>query len=263
MNIAIIGAGNGGTSILKSLSRLDEINIEIMIDTDLNAPGIILAKELGVNFSNTINDIDSKTIDMIIEATGVEKVTKLLYENYSNECKIIDSQGALLIMSLVERDNETLERLNEQMAIINETSSVVQNQLGEITSSVKTIHNVSENLISTAKNSNDYIKESDNIIKYVNKIAHQTKILGINANIEAARSGEHGRGFSVVSNEIQKLASDSENFASKINDILTKLSNEIKKINKEIDNLNTLSTTQLKASENVSVAVDKLKDETK
>lgn len=262
MKIAIVGAGNGGTAILKSLSKIEEISIEIIVDTNLNAPGILLAKELGIKYSNSIDDINCKNLDMIIEATGVEKVSMLLNEKFGNSCKIIDSEGAYLIMTLVERDMQTLEKLNAQMAIINDTSSVVQKQLEDITSSVKNIHNVSENLLNTAEVSNKYIEESDKIVNYVNKIAQQIKILGLNANIEAARAGKHGRGFSVVANEIQKLANNSETFAKEINEMLVKLANEIKKINIEIDNLKKLSQIQLNASETVSVAVERLKSET-
>ncbi|WP_069649873.1 methyl-accepting chemotaxis protein [Caloranaerobacter ferrireducens] len=262
MKIAIVGAGNGGTAILKSLAKIEEISIEIIIDTNLNAPGILLAKELGIRFSDSIDDINCNILDMVIEATGVEKVSMLLNEKFGGSCKIIDSEGAYLIMTLVEREVKTLEKLNSQMSVIADTSSVVQRQLEDITSSVKSIHNVSENLLNTAEVSSKYIEESDKIVSYVNKIAQQIKILGLNANIEAARAGEHGRGFSVVANEIQKLANSSETFAKEINEMLVKLANEIRKINVEIDNLKKLSQIQLDASETVSVAVERLKSET-
>ncbi|SHH62414.1 Methyl-accepting chemotaxis protein (MCP) signalling domain-containing protein [Caloranaerobacter azorensis DSM 13643] len=262
MKIAIVGAGNGGTAILKSLSKIEGINIEIIVDTNLNAPGILLAKELGIKYSDSIDDINCNNLDMIIEATGVEKVSKLLNEKSNGKCKIIDSEGAFLIMTLVERETKTLEKLNSQMSVIADTSSVVQMQLDEITSSIKNIHNISENLLNTAEASNKYIEKSDKIVSYVNKIAQQIKILGLNANIEAARAGEHGKGFSVVANEIQKLANNSESFAKEINEMLVKLANEIRKINGEIDNLKKLSQVQLNASETVSSALERLKSET-
>lgn len=262
MNIAIVGAGNGGTNILKSLSRVDEVNVDIIVDTNLNAPGISLAKELGINYSKSVDDINASNLDVIIEATGIEAVANEVYEKFSSDCKIIDSTGAFLIMTLVERDIETLEKLNKQMDIINETSTVVQDQIKEISDSVERIHDVTNNLISTTETSNKYIDKSDKIINYVNKIAQQTKILGLNANIEAARAGKYGKGFSVVANEIQKLAGSSENFAKEINNILVKLSNELRKINSEIDNLKQLSEIQLGASEKVEFVVDKLKKQT-
>ena len=262
MNIAIIGAGSGGANIIKSLYKSEDLHIDIIIDPNLNAPGILLAKELGLNFSTSSDDIKCTDVDMIIEATGIDSVSATVYEKFGDSCKIIDSSGALLIMNLVERDIETVEKLNDQMKIIKDTSTVVQKELEDITTSITNIHDVSQNLQDTAETSHNYITESDKIVKYVNKIAQQIKILGLNATIEAARAGEHGKGFSVVAKEIQKLANSSETFAKEINDILVKLSGEITKINTEVDNLNGLSEIQLGASEAVSVAVDELKEQT-
>lgn len=258
MNIAIVGAGKGGKALLQSLTKIEDISVSIIIDTNINALGISLAKKLGVKYSNDLNDMECINLDMIIEATGNSDLVKKLNNEFSNKCKIIDSHGAYLIMTLVEKNNQTLDNLNRHLDLINDASSHIETQLININTSVERIYNVSENLINTAEISSKYIEKSDKIIQYVNKIAKQTKILGLNANIEAARAGEHGKGFSVVANEIQKMASSSEEFASEINDILMHLSEEIKNINKETDSLNTLSQNQLNSSEQVSAQIKRL-----
>lgn len=183
---------------------------------------------------------------------------KLLSEKYSHKCKIIDSKGALLIMTLVQRDIKTLEKLNEQITAIKSASEAIKAQVDEISTTVDSTHNVSENLLQFTQASTNYIKESDKIIQYVNNIAKQTKILGINATIEAARAGEHGRGFSVVANEVQKLAASSEGFAKEINNILKKLAGEIENVRKEVGQLDELSKLQVEATENVNSAVAEL-----
>ncbi len=255
MNIAIVGAGTGGNNIIKCLNGTKNINISLIIDKNPKAPGILLGKQLGIKCSSSMEDIRVHNIDLIIEATGSEKVSNALYNDYCSTCKIIDSTGALLIITLVEK-------LNNQIHVINDTSSVVQDQLKEISSSIKNIDTVSDGLLDSTEKSNGYIAESDKIIQYVNKIANQTKILGINATIEASRAGEHGKGFSVVANEVQKLADNSESFAKEINDLLIKLSEEIKQINKEADKLKNLSKIQIDASNDAHLAVKKLMDET-
>lgn len=262
MNIAIVGGGKGGCSILQSLSKLDDLNISIIIDKNPNAPGFKCAQELDIAHSTNINDIDGPNVDIIIEATGIESVEQEIHDSFGTSCKIISSSGAFLIMKMVENDIQTLNKLNAQMKKVSEATSSIQNQLSEITTSVNNVSNVSNHLISTVEISNRYIDDTDKITQYVNKIAQQIKILGLNANIEAARAGEKGRGFSVVAKEIQKLANDSESFAKEINTILVKLSDEIKKINAESDTLNDLSKVQITASKAVGKAINKLNEET-
>lgn len=197
-------------------------------------------------------------VDLILEATGNENLENLIREKFSHKCKVIDSKGSLLIMTLVQRDIKTLEKLNEQITAIKSASESIKAQVDEIATTVDGTHHVSENLLQFTQASINYIKESDKIIQYVNNIAKQTKILGINATIEAARAGEHGRGFSVVANEVQKLAASSEGFAKEINNILKKLGEEIQNVRKEVGQLDELSKLQVEATENVNSAVAEL-----
>jgi len=249
LNIAIVGAGTGGKSIIDAISLIDSLKITMVIDRNPDAVGIKLAKELGFPYSSSIDDIDYRTTDIVIEATGNSSLSEKLTEKFSNHCTVLDSNAARLIMALVAKNIEALEMVNHQMNIISETSSTVEAELNSICDSIDSIHTVSDNLIVSSKNSTQYIQQSDKIIQYVNKIAKQTKILGINASIESARAGEHGKGFAVVANEVQKLANDSENFAHEINEILLKLEEETLTVNSEVDQLRSLSAIQIKASD--------------
>ena len=261
MNIVIIGAGAGGTSILKSLNGIEGIRINMIIDKNLDAPGIQLAKKLRIKYSQSIDDINTNNTDVIIEVTGNGKVEEIVVNKFRSECTIINSKAAKLFMTLVKKDEESLEKINKQVSSINDASLVIQDQLKDIAVSVEDIHSVSESLLSSTKISNEYIENSDKIIKYVNEISRQTKILGINASIESARAGEEGRGFAVVAKEVQKLANDSASFAEKISDMLTRLSVEIKKINDQVNKLEQFSEKQINASNNVNSAVNKLVQE--
>lgn len=66
----------------------------------------------------------------------------------------------------------------------------------------------------------EHMKEVSDVIagfaKVISGIANKTNILSLNASIEAARAGEHGRGFSVVAQEVQTLASQTKNSSSEI-----------------------------------------------
>ncbi|QGU94392.1 hypothetical protein GOM49_04085 [Clostridium bovifaecis] len=261
MRIAIVGAGTGGSNILKSLISVDSLSIVIVVDRNLNSPGILLAKKLGLPFSQSIDSIDCKSTDIIIEATGNENVIKIIRDKFQDFCTIMDSKAALLVMTLVRRDMDNLNIMNKHISLIHDMSSIIKDQMQEISLSVENIHNVSDNLLYFSESSNEYINKTDNIVKYVNEISSKTKMLGLNALIEAARAGEHGKGFSVVAKEVQKLANDSSGFAKEITDILKKLHSETKKITEEVAKLDSLSETQINASNNVNEAIIKLIEE--
>lgn len=263
MNIVIVGAGQGGYNIIKSLSNVNDIKIKMIIDRDANAPGIKLARQLEIPYFKSIDEIKCDGVDIILEVTGNENVSKILFEKFDSKTTILNSKAALLITTLVKKDIETLEKLSNSMNLINNTSSIIEKELKGISSSVKDIHDVNNGLAISTKNSNEYIAKTDEIVKYLEKMTKHTKILGLNAAIQAARAGEHGKGFSVVATEVQKLAESTRGFSMEISKMLSQLSKEIKHIKEESNKLNSLSELQVNASNRVNEAVDKLVEQTR
>lgn len=110
-----------------------------------------------------------------------------------------------------------------------------------------------EELAIFADSMSSNILEINSVVNAVKEIAMHSKILGLNASIEAARSGVHGKGFAVVANEIQKMAQSSTESAENI-------AKQISSITQAIDYINTATTQIAAVTEQYTASMHEMND---
>jgi len=262
-NVAIVGAGHGGTAILKTLQGIPAINVLGICDLNDDAPGIVMARSLGVaTYSDIKKMVTLPSLDLLVEATGVPKVQELINQYKGEDVFIIDSHGANLMMTIVEAREEMITGLHieaEKLAglsmELSQTMETATQLVKEVNSYAHEVNSKSMELIDSAGEANIHLKETGEVLNIINKIAQQTKLLGFNAAIEAAHSGVHGKGFAVVADEVRKLAEDSTVSVTRISTILTNIQQSVETIGSGVNDAAVVIEKQGKLTDSVSNSI--------
>ncbi|WP_000970886.1 methyl-accepting chemotaxis protein TlpB [Helicobacter pylori] len=157
-----------------------------------------------------------------------------------NSVKNKATDVASMMNASIEQSQGLRKRLIETQGLVKESKDAIGDLFSQIIESAHTEEELSSQVEQLSRNADDV----KSILDIINDIADQTNLLALNAAIEAARAGEHGRGFAVVADEVRNLAGRTQKSLAEINSTIMVIVQEINAVSSQM-NLNSQKMERL------------------
>lgn len=214
-------------SIIKSVNLMISEIVQILKETIESSRGIKESSESLVTIckqSNLAGEEIAKSIQSIANGASEQVESIRISSDVSNSLgekvnRCLDDSKMMTEASkkVYDSTKRGIDNINKLISSFSRTSQSDKEVLKEV------------NIL--AENS----KKVNEITDTIKQITEQTNLLALNASIEAARAGEYGKGFSVVAEEVKKLAEQSGESAEQINNIVTQIRNSVTAVLEKIN----------------------------
>ncbi|MFB1342201.1 methyl-accepting chemotaxis protein TlpB [Helicobacter pylori] len=187
-----------------------------------------------------ISALNKTSMDKLVQITQETQKSMKNSSTTLNSVKNKATDIASMMNISIEQSQGLRKRLIETQGLVKESKDAIGDLFSQITESAHTEEELSSKVEQLSRNADDV----KSILDIINDIADQTNLLALNAAIEAARAGEHGRGFAVVADEVRNLAGRTQKSLAEINSTIMVIVQEINDVSSQM-NLNSQKMERL------------------
>jgi methyl-accepting chemotaxis protein len=200
--------------VYRSLNNLIASTAEVIVESKNSADNNqAIVHKVELKFADISLTVD-RTSDIIAETTKYGEETVLLVEEATSDA------------------DQVRDDIDKVGKILNTASRRIVEMIEEVHNNAEVEMELVEDLSRLSADA----QQITNVLTVIGDIADQTNLLALNAAIEAARAGEHGRGFAVVADEVRKLAERTQKSLGEINATVSVIVQSINDVSSKMDN---------------------------
>lgn len=275
---------NSSKEMIQTMEIVADGDFTLELDTDRKDEFGLMQKSLYKtvnNISTMLKAIKTKSQAIDFQSEGLSSISEEMSSSAENVSASITqvasgaSSQAQELVSITMTLNDFSEKLEAMIGAIKNIGTYTEGvnsiaiesnvDMETLISSISKVSTSFKEFSTTIVKLSSDIAKINEITNFINGISEQTNLLALNAAIEAARAGEAGRGFSVVADEIRKLAEQSKVSAGNINSLISGVSNNSSAMikttdamNLELDNQVNIINTAIASFKKILVSVNSI-----
>lgn len=245
-------ADNGAKAAREGKPQVYECHAGLM---DFAAPIMLNGKQVGSILGGQVltQPLDEEKYRRVAREIGVDPEA---YVAAARKVQVVDkarldhaAQTLYLFAGAFSKMGYYQHRLKQMSGSINDTTMHVSAAMEQLAASARDVDSNQKALSEEIKTVSEVAGKITEFTRLIEDIAKQTQLLGLNASIEAARAGAAGAGFSVVAEEIRKLAENSKSAVAEIQNFTGQISQSVDKTVEKGEGTSEIVSQQAKAIE--------------